>query len=71
MLIIWKEERIPIDWESATIKPILSNRDDINCNNEKGIFLLVVIYKILETPIGEFQAGLCKKMAEQIKFLQL
>jgi hypothetical protein len=68
-LDIWNEERFPKDWKEGIIVKIPKKGDYRNCNNWRGITLLVVISKvftriildrisgILETGIRREQAG--------------
>ena len=43
---IWKEEKIPEEWEERLIIKILK-KDLSNCNNWRGITLLIIPSKIL------------------------
>ena len=44
---IWKEEKIPEDWEEGVIIKILKKGDLSNCNNWRGVTLLSMPSKIL------------------------
>ena len=44
---IWKEEKIPEDWEAGLIIKIPKKGDLSNCNNWRGITLLSIPSKIL------------------------
>lgn len=69
---VWREERIPKDWQGAIILPIFKKGDKELCENYRGISLLSSAYKILSklilnrlqeytTPIiGDHQAGFSK-----------
>jgi hypothetical protein len=66
---IWKEERFPKGWKEGVIVKIPKKGDYRNCNNWRGITLLVIISKVfiriildrisgpLETEIRKEQAG--------------
>jgi hypothetical protein len=43
---IWKEEKFPKDWTEGKIVKILKKGDLSNCNNWRGITLLVVTRKL-------------------------
>jgi hypothetical protein len=44
---IWKEEKIPEEWEEGLIIKIPKKGDLSNCNNRRGITLLSIPSKIL------------------------
>jgi len=44
---IWNEERIPLSWVKALIRPIHKKGDVQNCENFRGISLVNVAYKVL------------------------
>jgi hypothetical protein len=45
-LDIWKEERFPKGWKEGVIVKIPKKGDYRNCNNWRGITLLVIISKV-------------------------
>ena len=45
---IWKEEKIPRDWEVGVILPLIKRGDNTDCNNYRGITLLSVVSKVYE-----------------------
>jgi hypothetical protein len=66
---VWKQERMPEEWNEAIIIPILKKGNAMDCNNYRGISLLQVAYKVLSSIIatrltvladervGEYQCG--------------
>jgi hypothetical protein len=67
-LDIWKEERFPKDWKEGIIVKIQKKGDYRNCNNWRGITLLVVISKvfthtILDRISGILETGIQKEQA--------
>jgi sorting nexin-29 len=72
---IWKNEEIPVEWNSAIIQPIHKKDDRMVCQNYRGILLLNVTHKIMsriiayrltqytEEIIGGYQCGFrCSKL---------
>jgi len=69
---IWKEEKIPEDWEEGLIMKIPKKGDLSDCNNWRGVTLLSIPSKILnriilnriqntvEHHLRKEQAGFCK-----------
>lgn len=45
---VWKEEKIPKDWEVGIIVPLYKKGDKAVCNNYRGITLLSVVLKVYE-----------------------
>lgn len=74
---VWKEERIPKDWEIGRIVPIHKKGDNKECANYRGITLLSIPLKIyerilekrlrmtLETTLLEVQSGFRKGRSVQ------
>jgi hypothetical protein len=66
---IWNEEELPQQWKESIIVPIYNKGGRTDCNNYRGISLLITSYKILSnillarlTPyvneiIGDHQCG--------------
>ena len=69
ILLIWRQEKMPEQWNKAIIVPIHKKGDKKDCNNYRGISLLPAAYKIFsaflasrlniyaEKLIGEYQTG--------------
>lgn len=67
--VIWRSEKMPDEWKTALITPILKKNDPLICDNYRGISLLNVTYKIFsllllkrilpytEAEIGDYQSG--------------
>jgi hypothetical protein len=69
MFQIWRDEKMPDDWKVGLIVHLFKKRDKMSCENQGGITLLNVAYKILssiimerleeysEEILGEYQCG--------------
>jgi sorting nexin-29 len=70
--IIWENEEMPADWQTAVICPIYKKANKLQCENYRGISLLNVKYKLFtnivtqhletytEETIGDYQCGFRK-----------
>ena len=81
---IWREERIPTDWEEAIYVPLFKKGDRMRCENYRGLAILTIGYKILAGVlyqmllpycaeiIGQYQAGFSpgKSTIDQIFILR-
>lgn len=47
--LAWKDNQIPLDWESAIIVPIYKKGDNRDCSNYRGISLLCTTEKLYES----------------------
>ena len=69
---IWKEEKIPEEWDEGLIIKIPKKGDQVNCNNWRGVTLLstpskiptrIILNRIQDTVehhLGKEQSGFCK-----------
>ena len=69
LVSIWEEEKIPSEWKKAIIIPIHKKKDNMDCNNYRGISLLchsskiytsIILHRIrrrTDEILGEEQAG--------------
>jgi len=69
---IWKEETLPVQWNTSILCPIYKKGDALDCRNYRGISLLCTAYKVLSNVllnrlipyakdiVGEYQAGFTK-----------
>ncbi|KAI5715018.1 hypothetical protein M8J77_009060 [Diaphorina citri] len=73
IILIWRKETIPKEWNEAVVVPLHKKGDKLECNNYRGISLLNTTYKILSKIIlkrlkryeneiiGDHQAGFVKE----------
>jgi hypothetical protein len=66
---VWKEEQMPEERNSATIRPMCKKVNEMGCNSYQGTSLLNVTYKIftqlvakrlepyVEETLGDYQCG--------------
>ena len=72
LLLIWKSETLPKEWNLGILCPIHKKGDTLNCENYRGISLLCIAYKvfsnilfkllspIVDNQIGDYQCGFRK-----------
>lgn len=65
---IWKEERIPHDWEVGQIVTIYKKGDKHECKNYRGITLLNTAYKIISTIIQKRLCEVSENIIGQYQF---
>ena len=69
MLLIWKSETLPKEWNLSILCPIHKKGEILKCENYRGISLLCIAYKvfsnillkllssIVDNQIGDYQCG--------------
>ena len=51
--VIWREEKMPEDWETGIVCPKFKKVVKLECNNYRGITLLDIVYKVFSNVLNE------------------